>query len=130
MYSSRYTVDSRLFETVHIRIIRLVRWRPPWICLPFNFIYSNFQLFEAMSIPLGANYRLNHPPLFDFFFLEDKLVRTLIFCDSNTFFFKKSDLIFMAIYNLLVISSKFQYSPSVQRFEANREFSILFYLQS
>ena len=86
------TVDSRLFEPALIRIIRLfeVRWRSPWICLPnsgkntlgySNSSYSNFQLFEPIFIPLGANYRLNHPQLFEFLLLGDRRVRTLIFCD-------------------------------------------------
>ena len=86
------TVDSRLFEPALIRIIRLfeVKWRSPWICLPnsskntlgySNFSYSNFQLFEAISIPLGTNYSLNHPQLFEFFLFGDRRVRPLIFCD-------------------------------------------------
>ena len=89
---NRNTVDSRLFEPALIRIIRLfeVRWRSPWICLPnsgkntlgySNFSYSNFQLFEAISIPLGTNYSLNHPQLFEFFLFGDRRVRPLIFCD-------------------------------------------------
>ena len=86
------TVDSRLFEPALIRIIRLfeLRSRSPWICLPnsgkntlgySNFSYSNFQLFEAISIPLGTNYSLNHPQLFEFFLFGDRRVRPLIFCD-------------------------------------------------
>ena len=68
------TVDSRLLEPALIRIIR-VRWRSPWIYLPnsgkntlsySNFSSSNFQLFEAISITLGANYRLYQPQLFEF----------------------------------------------------------------
>ena len=75
------TVDSRLFEPALIRIIQLfeVRLRSPWICLPnsgkntlgySNFSYSNYQLFEAISVPPGANHRLKHPQLFEFFYLE------------------------------------------------------------
>ena len=85
----KLTVDSRLFETALIRIIRLfeVRWHPPWICLLnsgkntlgySNFSYSNFLLFEAISIPHGANYRLNCPQLFEFFLWGDYRVRALI----------------------------------------------------
>ena len=109
------TVDSRLFEPALIRIIRLfeVRWHSPWICLTnsgkntfdySNFSYSNFQLFEGTSIPLGSNYRLNHPQLFEFLLLGDRRVRTLIFCAQSFFFFKKSGF---NIYGYLHSSSNF-----------------------
>ena len=82
------TLCSRLFEPALIRIIWSfeVRWRSPWICLPnsskntlgySNFSYSNFQLFEAISVPPGANQRLKHPHLFEFLILGDRRVRTL-----------------------------------------------------
>ena len=76
----QFAVDSRLFEPALIRIIRLfeLRSHSPWICLPnsgkntfgySNPSYSNFQLFEPIFIPLGANYRVNHPQLFEFLLL-------------------------------------------------------------
>ena len=39
------------------------------------------QLFELIFIPLGANYRLNHPHLFELLLFGVRRVRTLIFCN-------------------------------------------------
>ena len=127
-----YTVDSRSFEPALIRMIRLfeVRWRSPLICLPnsskntlgfSNFSYSNFQLFVAISITLGANYRLNHPQFFEFFIRRSS-------SENIDFLLLKHFL--SSIYTLQAISSKDQYYPSAQRIKANRGSLIPFHLRS
>ena len=97
-----------------------MRWRSPWICIPnsgkntlgySNFSYSNFQLFEAISVPLGANCILKHPQLFEFLLLGDRQVRTLILRLKHFFSSKNQVSIFMAIYTLQTISSKVQHFP-------------------
>ena len=71
----------------------------------FKLQLFEFQLFEPIFIPLGANYRLNQPQLFEFLLLGYRRVRTLIFCDENTFLFKKSGInihAYFTLFNLFV----------------------------
>ena len=108
--------------------------RSPWICLPKlgenSLVYSNssysWLFWTHFYSPWGQYSKLNHPKLFKFSLLGDRPVRTLIFCDKNTFFFKKSVFQYScSLQALSAIYSKVQYSPSVQRIEANRGSSIL-----
>ena len=102
----------------------------PCICLPdssknsrlFELQLFELQLFESISIPLGANYSLNHPKLFELFLLGGSSSENIDFLQLKHFFSSKNQFsICMAIYTLQSISSKVQYSPSVQIIEANRE---------
>ena len=99
-------VDSWLFEPALIQIIRLfeLRSRSPWICLPNSgkntLGYSNFQLFEPIFIPLGANCRLNDPQLFEFLLLGDVEWEHWFSAIKTLFSSKNQVSIFMPIHTL------------------------------